>query len=373
VCNGGNDILYGENNSRKAFLFRQTVTWVLFITVVLFFLLIYLPSPVRIFVLGTDELNYLVIFAIYFFFLALSEGLKRLLTAKQDFIFLNRLDIILSLFYFSILSFVLIYLKGYVMSVLILYSIQSIIFCLFCTWRLFTKYEANGRGYNKEAHLTKESFKIGSRSLIIGIATVLLFRSDILLLNHYSSTKTTGIYQVAVTFCTLLILLSTVLNRIITAKAVSEQGGGTRAFLVSKLFFLLGLLSYLPLLIFGRWVISLLFGNLYNDSFNVALILWGATIIWGAALPLSGYVVGKGRYPLAAGMYMILAAITNLILNLYLIPLYGASGAAFSSIIGYLVMLMGYFLEFKKIEKGRLSPIFKITKTERNMILKFLN
>jgi O-antigen/teichoic acid export membrane protein len=364
ICNGGNDILLGADNNRKQKLFLQSIIWILLLAALIMSSIAVLPDRFIIQFLGSSSASLSIMFIIYLVFFSADEGLKRLLSARQDFFYINRTNLAIPLIYMTLLI-IFLFILGYgVFTVLVFLALQHMLKVLAYTWRLFTKFKDEGIGWIPERSLTSESIRVGSRALLVGLPTILLLRVDIWILNYYETSAVVGIYQVAVSFSTMILVIAGILNSIVTAKAVSEKGGEARALLISKLFFILSAVCYVPLLIFGEFIFVFLFGSEFRTSYFPAIYLWAAVIIWGFALPIGGHVVGKERYPMSAVIGMTLALGINITLNIILIPAFGAVGAAIASLIAYLFMAFAYMLIFYRLYNLSWRQFFWITKQE---------
>ena len=133
----------------------------------------------------------------------------------------------------------------------------------------------------------------------------------------------------------------------------------------------------MPLIFFGKFVFTAIFGEAFRTSYYPAIILWPAVVIWGFALPIGGHVVGKKRYPMSVALGMALALGVNIALNILFIPYYGAVGAALASLIAYLFMCFTYMYKFYRLFNLSWIQFFSISMQERKVLrqvfLKVLN
>lgn len=93
----------------------------------------------------------------------------------------------------------------------------------------------------------------------------------------------------------------------------------------------------------ASWLLPLLFGPSYADSIPVLTVhIWVGLFVFMRAL-LSKWLITENLLKLSM-VTQLSGAVANVILNLWLIPLYGAVGAAYATVISYAVA--GYLILF---------------------------
>lgn len=126
---------------------------------------------------------------------------------------------------------------------------------------------------------------------------------------------------------------------------------------LSQLFaflFWLGVVAALITHILGEWLMHVTFGNEYKDATGVLKI-----VMWSAALTALGSA--SARYLTVENMERKIALRTgvglviNIVLNFFLIPIYGIEGAAFATLITLLII--NYFINFLDCELKQLLRI----------------
>jgi O-antigen/teichoic acid export membrane protein len=109
----------------------------------------------------------------------------------------------------------------------------------------------------------------------------------------------------------------------------------------------LGLVAMLLLWLFGSWAVVFLFGDAYDGSIELLGILsLSAPIIFmafsaGAMLVTAEHIKRKVKY-------MGTVALLNIVLNLWLIPDYGAIGASIATVFSNLILLILYYRGAKR-------------------------
>jgi len=168
---------------------------------------------------------------------------------------------------------------------------------------------------------------------IAAIITLFLTKTDVLLLGYYFSSTEVGIYMPALLTAQYVILFGTPFAYIFLP-VVSELFGKVKMESVESLFksaskwiFLMALPVFIYILLFPKEIISVLYGAEYSRGY-FALIILATGISMNAFTGISGGIlVGSGHTKLNLTVEII-AAITNVSLNVILIPLFGIIGAA---------------------------------------------
>ena len=200
-----------------------------------------------------------------------------------------------------------------------------------------------------------EVFKSSMVFLAIDFATVLYFRSDIVLLEYYGHTDgDVGQYSAAYRFLEGIILLATPIAQISFRSLRLSQNQ-------KEFFALLGWLILLMLLIASIIIlIGLFFGaNLVLITFGVDYTFAGELLpllLFAILFILPNYILTQGTIALnkeiSFAKIVLFVALLNILLNLFFIPIYGALGAAFTTIFseGILFLCLGWlmFCELRK-------------------------
>ena len=113
----------------------------------------------------------------------------------------------------------------------------------------------------------------------------------------------------------------------------------------------------------AQWLVPWLFGEAYTECVPILLVhIWAAVLVFMRAL-LSKWLITEDLLRLSL-LSQASGAITNILLNLFLIPRYGALGAAYATVISYLVAGYGILFLHKQ-----LRPMAMVV--SRSLILPF--
>lgn len=177
------------------------------------------------------------------------------------------------------------------------------------------------------------------------VATINMFFSnfDTLLIGYFSTTGKVGAYNVAYPLASLL-TTALIAFGFVFMPVVSEQdaNGGLGEVrdvyqTVSKWIFLLTLPVFLLFFSFPSRIIGLTFGPEYLDGGTALAALSVGFLVHAIGGP-SGNVltaIGRTRFIMTANLLVLL---TNIVLNIILIPRYSLLGAAIATSVGYALM-----------------------------------
>lgn len=174
-------------------------------------------------------------------------------------------------------------------------------------------------------------------SFIAGVQ-VINSQTDIIMLGILTSGEDVGIYRVAVQGATLVTFGFTVLNMVIGPQISRLYCAGDMIRLqrMVTLSARLGLFTALPiavvLVVFGKPILGVVFGDDYVGAhMALAILCIGQVVSAGMGSVASLLVLTGNESETTKGF--LAAAITNVIMNLVLVPFFGIEGAALSSAI----------------------------------------
>jgi O-antigen/teichoic acid export membrane protein len=163
-------------------------------------------------------------------------------------------------------------------------------------------------------------------------------RIDQVMLKHYLDVSTVGIYAAAAKVTELWYFIP---NMLITglfpvlAKASLSKGERTARFrLLSKWLFLVGVIITILIFFTSKWVITLIYGESFLPATTIlSIYILSLPGTFVSILALQELFVDEKPWKvvLIPGG----TALLNIALNFFLIPLYGAAGAAIATVISY--------------------------------------
>lgn len=192
---------------------------------------------------------------------------------------------------------------------------------------------------------------VGRQAWPFGLATVfhlIYFQSDIILLKYISGNEVAGIYNVAFTVMAAVYLLPSVIYQKLLLPKIHRWANNDRdkfyqVYRKGNIAMLvLGLAAMLAIWSAAFWAIPMLFGEEYREAVLIlnilalcAPVLFVASSV-GATLVTQEHMARKVKY-------MGVVALINITLNVLLIPYFGAIGAAVSTVVSNMMLLIIYY------------------------------
>ncbi|MEB3120387.1 MAG: flippase [Snowella sp.] len=175
--------------------------------------------------------------------------------------------------------------------------------------------------------------------ILSSIMVTLYVKIDQVMLGNMSSAKAVGDYAAAIRFSEVwyfipIIICSSVFPSILRAKQRNQEEYYRR---LQQLYDLMGWLSFLIglfITLSADFLVNKLLGTEFRQATSILVLH-----IWAAPFVFLG--VARGQWFMAENLTKfsfattVLGAITNIILNLILIPLYSGNGAAIATLISY--------------------------------------
>lgn len=196
---------------------------------------------------------------------------------------------------------------------------------------------------------------------VSGVATNLI---DRILINKLLSTASAGIYSIGNNFGSIVFLLASAINQAFVPwfnQAVKENK--TQAIpIISKALVLFYCFIALALSFFGKEIISIITPEIYHNSWQVIPFISFAFVYHGVYYFFAGSLFYdiQGRGNRIIPISTISAAVINILLNIYLIPLYGINGAAISTLITKVVLVISLKFFYRKYLKLKYPELFLI-------------
>jgi polysaccharide transporter, PST family len=161
---------------------------------------------------------------------------------------------------------------------------------------------------------------------------------DLIMLGQMAVDKAVGIYSVATSISEVwysipMAVASSVLSSIYAAKEISEELYYQRIKKFLRLVVILALVIALPMKFLSGTLVTTLFGNGYTEAGKVlAVYIWASLFVF-MGIATSPWSIAEGLNHLST--YRTIGAVSNVLLNLFLIPAYEGFGAAIATVISY--------------------------------------
>ena len=184
---------------------------------------------------------------------------------------------------------------------------------------------------------------------------------SVIVMGYYLTAYEVGIYAVAVLFAQILTLIPSAVQSVIYPITATLYGKGDiigiRNVIFStmkKIFIVSGIITIL-LVIFGQYLIEFLFSIEFLSAYGPLLILLFGNLIYAPfqAIATTLASIGKVHIPF---QITTICCILNLLLNIFLIPLFGIIGAALATTISLIISFTVFVIVLNSFLKSDLTP-----------------
>jgi len=177
------------------------------------------------------------------------------------------------------------------------------------------------------------------------LSSLATFDSTKLLISYFGDTTATGFYNLALLLSSPMVMLSRALSISLFKSFLPERKVSVK---VTK--FNLGwlVLASAFLIIFGKYVIQLLYGAEYAPAYPLLVITAVATLFRGLIQPYNLFMGAKGYGKQLRNTAFILTG-SILVFNFGMIPIWGAIGAALASLFALFVNYLVHLHYYRKV------------------------
>ena len=177
---------------------------------------------------------------------------------------------------------------------------------------------------------------------LITAASLLNSRLDILMLGLLSVAEDVAQYGIAVQLAGLVLMGQTTVNAIVAPKIARLHRLSNYTELhrmithAARLSTMIALAVFGFIFLLGEQIIEELLGEKYANAWLIAMILCGGNLVSSSIGPVAKVMTMTGNERTVARLVW-LSALANAALNLFLVPIYGAVGAAVATVAAQLI------------------------------------
>lgn len=220
---------------------------------------------------------------------------------------------------------------------------------------IYVKQKKSLISLNYDSQMAIYFLKRGWPLILVAMAAFIYTRTDQIMIKHLMGNEAVGNYAAAIRVSELfyfipLLITQSIFPKIIEVKLRSEQEYFK---LLEKLYRILvwtAIPISLGLYLFSDSIVSILFGEKYIEASSILNILAFA-IVFNAIGTITTKILYAEHYEKKYMYRSILGVFVNILLNFWLINLYGATGAALSTLITLFVIYYIYDLIDKDMYK----------------------
>ena len=245
---------------------------------------------------------------------------------------------------FSLIVFFL-YLEFDIKYIYYCFLVDSLI-TLFLINIFFFKKERNflfNLDFRKIYKIIYKSFPV----LLSIISIVIYMRIDQVMINLLLSEKDVGIYSVSVRIVEMFHFIPKIIMVSYLPILLISKNYTFELIKINSLLFKLSILVIFFIFALSKYITSILFGEIYMESVLTTILLSISLIFVFFGVANEHWYISKNLQKYYA-LNVFIGAITNIILNYFLIPSFGISGAAYSTILTYLLIIFLFDIFNKK-------------------------
>ena len=217
----------------------------------------------------------------------------------------------------------------------------TVVLAVWMIWMIarLLKRQRDADAFRPNAALFKDTMKYGLKFSIPVMAAILIFRFDLLIVNHFRGAAEAGVYAVASQTANLLLMLPGVIATLLFPRVASSQDhSGEFAVSVTRHASFVMLLMCVAAAA-ASFVLPLIYGPRFADATVQLLILLPGVYLVSIEAVLVQHFMGTGL-PIAIPVFWLITVAVSLGLNFALVPTFGARGAALTSTLSYALIFV---------------------------------
>jgi O-antigen/teichoic acid export membrane protein len=185
--------------------------------------------------------------------------------------------------------------------------------------------------------LLRESVGFGVRAWIGGMARLLNFRFDQMLMQYLAAEAALGLYAVAVNLSEMLFYLPATVGLLLVPRVAAADASERlpRTLAAHRMTILITTISMLVAAVLGPLLIAPIFGDAYRGAVHPFLLLLPGAIGFSLMRVFANALMGSSL-PGRSSIDAIVALVTGIVLDVVLIPSFGANGAAAAASVALL-------------------------------------
>lgn len=188
--------------------------------------------------------------------------------------------------------------------------------------------------WRPDGSLLAQMIRYGIKFHIAILAAAIIFRADLLVVNHFRGAAEAGVYSVATQFGMLLMLLPGVIGTLLFPRVTAEQDQqGETTSLVTRYTTFVMFFCCLAAVPFS-FLLPLIYGPEFVFASRLLLILLPGVYLVGIESVMVQHFNALGL-PRIIPVYWVVTLFLNLVLVFWLVPRLGAPGAALASTVSY--------------------------------------
>ena len=189
---------------------------------------------------------------------------------------------------------------------------------------------------------------------LAGLFQLIYFQSDIILVKYITGEEAAGIYNVAFTIMMAVLIFPGIVYQKFLLPKIHRWANHDRErfYQVYRqgniIMLILGIAAMLFIWVIAPWGVPFVFGKAYQDAINLLKVLAVSAPIMFVASSVGPTLVTQEHMKKKV-KYMGTVAVINIVLNISLIPTFGALGAAIATNLSNMMLLTIFFVAAQKL------------------------
>lgn len=219
-----------------------------------------------------------------------------------------------------------------------------------------------------DAQTFRQTLRYGIKFHICVVASIIIVRADLLMVNHFRGRTEAGVYAVAGQMANLLMLLPAIVSTLLFPRVAAEPD--SRALLTMRVTRHITFVMFFVCLaaVALAFALPLIYGPSFATATLQLLILIPGVYLFGIESVMVQHFTGAGL-PVALPIFWTITVLLNVAFNLILIPSYGATAAAVVSTFTYALIFALVAVYFRAKTGNSLSAALVLRRDEMRHLL----
>lgn len=204
--------------------------------------------------------------------------------------------------------------------------------------------------------------KFGLFPMLSLLMNTLNYRVDVLMLDGRVEDSEIGVYSIGVLFAERVWLATDAMKGVMVSNITKGKDAAETAYII-RICNTLCLIMILGIVVLGKPFISIVFGEEFEGSYFITLIILLGVFPMNYYKMIDGYNVAVGKQK-ASFVMLTIGVLCNVIANIFLIPAFGIYGAGFASVISYTLCSTMFIVYFCRTTKLPFSKMLFVGKGE---------
>ncbi len=270
----------------------------------------------------------------------------------------NLINVFNQLFYTAVLLLFFLFAKSNIFYVFVLLYVKELISVIIIIYKLKAKISI----FNVNINFMIMTIRFGLFPMLTSLLITLNYKVDILILESFVDFEQIGFYTVGVGLASQVWIIPDAFKDVLFSKTAKNDAIDDLKLSI-KINVYISALFIVFTILFGKWLISVLYGGEYLPAYFVTVVMFVGLIpmiFYKLISPLFN-ATGKQKNIF---YILLLSVLLNVGSNYLLIPLYGIDGAAFASVLSYSFCGSLFIYNFIKIYSLNLKELLYIDKNE---------